>query len=53
MECAQIEITGGTGTATPKTYSIPGIYKSNDPGLLLDIYSLKSNFQYIIPGKPS
>ncbi|KAK4457267.1 family 61 glycosyl hydrolase [Cladorrhinum samala] len=52
MECAQIEITGGTGTATPKTYSIPGIYKSNDPGLLLDIYSLKSNFQYIIPGPP-
>ena len=27
MECAQIEITGGDGTAKPKTYSIPGIYK--------------------------
>jgi hypothetical protein len=27
MECAQIEVTGGTGTAKPQTYSIPGIYK--------------------------
>lgn len=27
MECAQIEITGGGGTAKPKTYSIPGVYK--------------------------
>ncbi|KAK4159295.1 family 61 glycosyl hydrolase [Cladorrhinum sp. PSN259] len=52
MECAQMEITGGTGSASPKTYSIPGIYKSNDPGLLLDIYSLKANFQYTIPGPP-
>ncbi|KAH8887787.1 glycoside hydrolase family 61 protein [Thozetella sp. PMI_491] len=52
MECAQLNITGGTGKAKPTTYSIPGIYKSNDPGLLLDIYSLKSNFQYVIPGPP-
>ena len=27
MECAQLNITGGTGTASPTTYSIPGIYK--------------------------
>jgi len=27
MECAQINITGGTGAASPTTYSIPGIYK--------------------------
>ncbi|KAK3395290.1 family 61 glycosyl hydrolase [Podospora didyma] len=52
MECAQIEITGGTGTASPKTYSIPGIYKSNDPGLLIDIYSMKPTSQYVIPGPP-
>lgn len=26
MECAQIEITGSTGAASPETYSIPGIY---------------------------
>ena len=51
MECAQISISGGTGTAKPTTYSIPGIYKGNDPGLLIDIYSMKPNAQYIIPGK--
>ncbi|KAK5661622.1 hypothetical protein OQA88_9722 [Cercophora sp. LCS_1] len=50
MECAQIEITGGDGTANPKTYSIPGIYKSNDPGLLIDIYSMKPTANYVIPG---
>lgn len=27
MECAQIEVSGGTGSASPATYSIPGIYK--------------------------
>ncbi|KAK1750875.1 family 61 glycosyl hydrolase [Echria macrotheca] len=53
MECAQIEVTGGDGTATPKTYSIPGIYKSNDPGLLIDIYSMKPTSSYVIPGKHS
>lgn len=26
-ECAQIEIKGSDGSASPKTYSIPGIYK--------------------------
>ncbi|KAK0644411.1 glycoside hydrolase family 61 protein [Cercophora newfieldiana] len=52
MECAQIEITGGTGTAKPKTYSIPGVYKANDPGLLIDIYSMKTTSNYVIPGPP-
>ncbi|KAK1762941.1 family 61 glycosyl hydrolase [Phialemonium atrogriseum] len=50
MECAQINISGGTGTVKPKTHSIPGIYKSNDPGLLLDIYNVKQPFNYVIPG---
>jgi len=36
MECAQIEITGGDGTATPKTYSIPGIYKVGECGDILE-----------------
>lgn len=32
MECAQLNITGGSGTGSPKTYSIPGIYKvSREP----------------------
>lgn len=71
MECAQLNITGGAGTASPTTYSIPGIYKvrehyrsvwvseelhadeygrSNDPGLLIDIYSVKTTSPYVIPG---
>ncbi|KAI0389189.1 carbohydrate-binding module family 1 protein [Xylariaceae sp. FL0594] len=48
MECAQINITGGSAKVTPTTYSIPGIYKQNDPGLLINIYG---NLQsYTIPG---
>ncbi|RDL39049.1 Uncharacterized protein BP5553_03389 [Venustampulla echinocandica] len=50
MECAQINISGGTGTKTPATVSLPGAYKANDPGVMLDIYqNLKS---YAIPGPP-
>lgn len=64
MECAQIEVTGGTGAKTPQTYSIPGIYKvrqlrdsvaqiltwfkANDPGITIDIYNNKG--PYVIPG---
>ncbi|KAI0505584.1 glycoside hydrolase family 61 protein [Xylaria bambusicola] len=52
MECAQINIKGSKGTKKPATSSIPGIYKSNDPGLLIDIYNnppTNSN-PYRIPG---
>ncbi|KAK3950029.1 family 61 glycosyl hydrolase [Pseudoneurospora amorphoporcata] len=52
MESAQLNITGGTVTASPRTHSIPGIHKSNDPGLLIDIYSLKTSNPYVIPGPP-
>jgi cellulase len=51
MECAQINVTGGTASASPATYSIPGIYKANDPGLLINIYSMTSSSKYTIPGK--
>ena len=27
MECAQINVSGGSGSASPQTHSIPGIYK--------------------------
>ncbi|KAK3486662.1 glycosyl hydrolase family 61-domain-containing protein [Neurospora hispaniola] len=51
MECAQINIVGGTGTALPSTtYSIPGIYKATDPGLLVNIYSMSPSSTYTIPG---
>jgi cellulase len=53
MECAQINIVGGTGSTTPsQTYSIPGIYKSSDPGILINIYSMSPSSKYIIPGPP-
>ncbi|KAL1838514.1 hypothetical protein VTJ49DRAFT_2588 [Mycothermus thermophilus] len=52
MECAQINVVGGTGTARPQTYSIPGIYKANDPGILINIYTMSPSSQYIIPGPP-
>ncbi|KAK7751760.1 hypothetical protein SLS62_006245 [Diatrype stigma] len=52
MECAQIRITGGAGTKKAETSSIPGIYRSNDPGLLLDIYNSppSTSNPYKIPG---
>lgn len=52
MECAQINIVGGTGSLPAKTYSIPGIYKANDPGILVNIYSMTTSSKYVIPGPP-
>ncbi|KAN0102649.1 glycoside hydrolase family 61 protein [Hyaloscypha variabilis] len=48
MECAQINVTGGTGTKTPATVSLPGAYKASDPGILINIY--KTLTSYTIPG---
>ncbi|KAK6953318.1 hypothetical protein Daesc_005620 [Daldinia eschscholtzii] len=50
MECAQIDISGGSATKTPTTYSLPGIYKQDDPGILINIYSMNKDSKYIIPG---
>lgn len=51
MECAQINITGGSGSAAPsKTVSFPGAYKANDPGLLISIYTMTPASKYIVPG---
>ncbi|KAG8806525.1 hypothetical protein FRC19_007215 [Serendipita sp. 401] len=36
LACGQIAITGG-GTANPATVLIPGVYKQDDPGILIDI----------------
>ncbi|KAH7327307.1 putative endo-beta-1,4-glucanase D [Rhexocercosporidium sp. MPI-PUGE-AT-0058] len=48
MECAQINVTGGTGTAKPSTVSLPGAYSANDPGILINIYQTLTS--YTIPG---
>ncbi|KAK3370459.1 glycoside hydrolase family 61 protein [Podospora didyma] len=38
MECAQINVVGGTGAKTPSTVSFPGAYAGTDPGVKLSIY---------------
>ncbi|KAF2000286.1 lytic polysaccharide monooxygenase [Amniculicola lignicola CBS 123094] len=48
MECAQINVVGGTGSKTPATVSFPGAYKQNDPGVLFNLYSGAKT--YTIPG---
>ncbi|KLU91636.1 hypothetical protein MAPG_10154 [Magnaporthiopsis poae ATCC 64411] len=50
MTCYQITVTGG-GTWTPASsqmVSFPGAYKTNDPGILVNIHS-KLN-KYVVPG---
>jgi cellulase len=48
IECAQINVTGGTGSATPSAVSFPGAYAQNDPGILINIYQTLT--YYTIPG---
>jgi len=48
LECAQINITGGSGSKTPSTVSFPGAYKATDPGILINIYGTLTS--YTIPG---
>ena len=49
MECAQINVVGGTGAKTPATVSLPGAYKATDPGILINIfYPPVTN--YTVPG---
>lgn len=47
MECAQINVIGGTG-GSPATVSLPGAYSASDPGVLINIYPVKP--PYVIPG---
>lgn len=49
QECAQINVIGGTGTGKPSTVSIPGAYKSTDPGVTINIYWPPVT-SYTIPG---
>ncbi|KAH6953606.1 glycosyl hydrolase family 61-domain-containing protein [Fusarium avenaceum] len=53
MECAQVRVTGGTGAENPATVPIPGVYKADDPGVLVSVWN---NFgkpypdSYKVPG---
>jgi hypothetical protein len=41
ISCAQISVTGG-GSGTPgPLVSIPGVYNANDPGIKVNIYSVR------------
>ncbi|RAL62075.1 hypothetical protein DID88_002561 [Monilinia fructigena] len=48
MECAQINVSGGTGTSAPSLVSFPGAYGQSDPGILINIYTTLTT--YTIPG---
>lgn len=48
MECAQINVLGGSASKTPATVSFPGAYKATDPGILYNLYSGQKT--YTIPG---
>ncbi|THV04745.1 hypothetical protein K435DRAFT_835269 [Dendrothele bispora CBS 962.96] len=45
--CFQATV-GGSGTAKPSGVKIPGAYSSNDPGILINIYTQLNS--YVIPG---
>ncbi|KAI0655315.1 glycoside hydrolase family 61 protein [Cubamyces menziesii] len=47
MECAQINITGGSGSKSPATVPFPGAYHGTDPGIKINIYQTLNN--YTIP----
>ncbi|KAI1271296.1 glycosyl hydrolase family 61-domain-containing protein [Xylaria sp. FL0933] len=50
MECAQINISGGSAKVSPATGSFPGMYKATDPGLLINIYQMTASSKYTVPG---
>ncbi len=55
MECAQIKVTGSGTNAGSDFASFPGTYKTNDPGILVNIYDTTGNpymggRPYTIPG---
>jgi hypothetical protein len=40
LSCAQLHVTGGSGTGRPQDLvSFPGAYKATDPGLMINIYN--------------
>lgn len=48
MECAQINVVGGSASKTPSTVSLPGAYSANDPGILYNLYNGQKT--YTVPG---
>lgn len=49
MECAQIRVTGGTGTGQPgPMVKIPGVYSTSDPALTYNFWGAGGNYE--MPG---
>ncbi|CAJ2508509.1 Uu.00g135350.m01.CDS01 [Anthostomella pinea] len=48
VECAQVTVSGGSGTYAPATALIPGAFSDTDPGYTVNIYSGFTN--YTVPG---
>ncbi|KAL2131708.1 hypothetical protein VTI74DRAFT_4727 [Chaetomium olivicolor] len=52
LACAQLTVTGGTGTLNTGTLvSFPGAYKATDPGILFELY-WPIPTSYVNPGPP-
>lgn len=48
MECVQVKVAGGSGSAMPAGVSFPGVYKDSDPGVHFNLYGSFST--YPLPG---
>ncbi|CAO2657230.1 Nn.00g033560.m01.CDS01 [Neocucurbitaria sp. VM-36] len=48
MECAQLNIVGGSADKTPASVSLPGAYTANDAGILYNLYNGQKT--YTAPG---
>lgn len=53
LSCAQLSVSGGSGTWSPKnTVSFPGAYTATDPGIMINIY-YPIPTSYTPPGPPA
>ncbi|KAK0625525.1 glycoside hydrolase family 61 protein [Bombardia bombarda] len=53
ISCAQISVSGGSGTYSPKNLvSFPGAYQATDPGIMINIYYPIPK-SYTPPGPPA
>jgi len=51
--CAQIIISGGTGSSLPTGVALPGAYNPTDPGILAELWRInQGQVQYVAPGGP-
>ncbi|KAI2464862.1 glycoside hydrolase family 61 protein [Annulohypoxylon bovei var. microspora] len=48
ISCAQVKVSGGSGSYNPATVLIPGAFKETDPGYTVNIYS--DFHSYTVPG---